>query len=179
MSPQTFLRSLLLIPLVVPLLVAALVATLHYAGMRVIGEIWGNTLVLMMSLVVGGVPYLITASLLWFRIGRCNSRKSALVLIFSAPLIFLPLLALAMLLSSLLHLSAGASLMDGFVEGLLLGLIMALYGLLFGYFYAIFAALIFLVAVRFRFVLGFDNIELHCADTNALDQANIAPQGLV
>ena len=167
MSPHTFLRSLLLIPLVVPLLVAGLVTALHYAGVRIIGEIWGNTLVLMLSLLVGGVPYLITASLLWFRIGRCKSRKSAIVLIFSTPLIFVPLQALAMLLWSLLHISVGTSLVDGFEEGLLGGLITAVYGLLFGYFYAIFAALIFLGAVRLRLVPGFESVEPNCAGTNA------------
>ncbi len=158
MSPQSFLRSLLLIPLVVPLLALGLVVVLDYAGVHIIGAIQLNTLVLMSSLVFGGVPYLITASILWFRIGRCKSRKSALVLIFSAPLIFIPLQALAMLLWSLLHLSVGASLGDGFEEGLMLALITAVYGLIFGYFYAICSALIFVGAVRLRLVYDFATI---------------------
>jgi hypothetical protein len=160
MSPQSFLRSLLLIPLVVPLLALGLEVYLDYAGVHISGAIKLNTLVLISSLVLGGVPYLITATLVWFRIGRCTSRKSALVLIFTTPLIFIPLQALAMLLWSLLHSSVGASLVDGFEEGLMLALITVVYGLIFGYFYAICSALIFIGAVRLRLVPDFATIKV-------------------
>jgi len=166
MNPQTFLRSLLLMPLVVPLLVGGLWLALHYASAPISGELSLNAFVVMKSLFFGGVPNLITSALLWFRIGRCRSKKSVNVLIFAAPLIFIPLQALAMLPLPFVLLSVGASLGDKFEEGLMLGLIMALYGFIFGYFYATCAAIIFHGAVRLGLVSGFATVDPLYADKN-------------
>lgn len=155
MNPRTFLRSLLLLPIVVPLSVGGLVMALHYAGVDLGGVVQLNALVLMHSLVFGGIPYLVTAALVWRRIGRCGSRKSAFALMFAAPLVFTALLFLAALLWSSLTASPGMSLVEGFMEGLLLGLIMSIYGLVFGYTYAAGATVIFLGADRLGFVSAF------------------------
>ena len=159
MNPHTLLRSLLLIPLVVPLLVVGLVEALQYAGVGIQGVIRLNTLVFITSLVVGGVPYLMTAALLWFRIGRCGSRQSAIKLMFIAPLIFAPLQAIAMLLWSLLQIPVGVSVSEQVGEGVLIGLVMSIYGLIFGYFYAACTAIIFLGAARLGLVAGFASTE--------------------
>ncbi len=167
MNTYTFLRSLLLMPLVVPLLVGGLWMALHYANAPIAGELSLSGLVVIKSLLFGGVPYLITAVVLWNRIGRCTSRNSVIVLIFTAPLFFIPMQVFAMLLLSLLLSSVEASLGDKLTEGAFLGLMTTIYVLIFGYFYATCSAVIYLGTVRLGLVSGFASDKLHHAVTNA------------
>ena len=167
MRPHTFLRLLLLLPLVVPLLVGSVELARRYAGVPMSGELTLNALVLWGSLWFGGVSYLITAALLWVRIGRCKSRKSVMVLVFTAPLFFIPLQFIAMLLLSLLLPSVEASFGDKVTNGFLLGLWTGVYGLIFGYFYATCSAAIFLGAVRVGLVSRFSSVEPCFAEKSA------------
>jgi hypothetical protein len=112
-------------------------------------------MVLWGSLFFGGVAYLVTATFLWVRFGRCQSIASALRLIFTAPLFFIPLQLVATMLLFLLHPTIEANLVDRITNGLMLGLWTSVYGLIFGYFYATCGAVIFLVAVRIRLVARF------------------------
>ena len=86
MNPYTFLRSLLLMPLVVPLLFGGIWLALHYASAPVAGALSLGALAVIKSLLFGGVPYLIAAAVLWYRIGRCTSRNSDTVLLPAPPL---------------------------------------------------------------------------------------------
>jgi hypothetical protein len=141
MTPRAFLRALLALPLVVPVLAFASGSTSSVAFL------------LLMSVAFGAVPYLATAAFLWFRIGRCNTQKSAIALIFAAPLLFAPLQAIAWLLWSWLNPSEAT--------GLAAALALAAYGLFFGYLYAAFATVAFLAAVRAGFVSSFLHVEEH------------------
>ena len=167
MPPKILLRSLLMLPLAVPLLVGGGALARRFAGESISGELALNSIVLLGSLLFGGVAYLVTAAVLWVRFGRCQSIASALRLGFTAPLFFIPLQLLAMLLLFLLHPTIEASLVDRLTNGLMLGLWTSVYGLIFGYFYAICAAVIFLVAVRIRLVARFSSVERDHADKNA------------
>ena len=167
MLPQTLLRLLLMVPLVVPLFAGGLVLARRYAGEPMGGELALNAFVIWGSLFYGGVAYLVTAAVLWVRIGRCQSRNSALGLIFTAPLLFIPLQFIGMLLLFLLHPTIEASLGERLTNGSLLGLWTCAYGLIFGYFYATCSAFIFLCAVRSRLVSRFSVVERPYANENA------------
>ena len=167
MPPKIFLRFLLLLPLVVPLLAGGFALARRFAGGSISGELAINVVVLWGSIFYGGVAYLISAAVLWVRFGRCQSKGSALRLLFTAPLFFIPLQLIAMLLLFLLHPTIEASLVDRLTNGLLLGLWACVYGLIIGYFYATCAAVIFLVAVRIRLVASFSSGERHHANENA------------
>ena len=167
MPPKIFLRFLLLLPLVLPLLAGGFVLARRFAGESISGELAINAVVLWGSIFYGGVAYLIAAAVLWIRFGRCQSKGSALRLLFTAPLFFIPLQLIAMLLLFLLHPTIEASLVDRLTNGLLLGLWTCVYGLIFGYFYATCAAVIFLAAVRVRLVASFSSGERHHATANA------------
>lgn len=167
MLPQTFLRGLLLLPLVVPVLVGGVELAQRSAGMPVSGVLTLNALLLWGSLWMGGVSYLLTAAILWARIRRCQSTKSVMVLVFTAPLFFIPLQFIAMVLWSLLLPSVEASFGDKLTNGFFLGLLTGVYGLIFGYFYATCSAVAFLGAVRVGLVSRFSIVEPSFAERKA------------
>jgi hypothetical protein len=148
MSPHAFLRATLALPVLVPLLALAS-GSLSQAGFF-----------LVMSLAFGGVPYLITAAILWFAIARCRSRRSAIRLILLAPLLFAPLQGLAWLAWAWLHPSESTG------PAVAVGL--GTTGLLFGYIYAVLVVALFLLVSRFSLVSSFP------ADVSAQAEANAA-----
>lgn len=143
MNPHTFLRTLLLLPILIPLVAMAS------------GSKSALAFVLTMSLVLGGVPYLVTAALLWFRIARCQSKNSAIWLIFSVPLIFAALQMVAWSLWGLFQPPEPDGLAMQLALNLLAGLGLALQGLVIGYLYAIVWVILFLVFTRLGLVSGF------------------------
>ena len=167
MLPRTFLRSLLLAPLVIPLLVLSWGMAREHYGAPINGALSLSVLMAWGSLFLGGGAYLVTASILWIRIGRCRSPRAAITLIFTAPLFFIPLQFVAILLLTLILPSSDASVSEKLTEWLLLGMITAIYGLIFGYFYATCSAALFLVGVRVGLVSRFPSDEPHCASQNA------------
>ena len=167
MHPHTFLRSLLLAPLVIPLLVLSWGMAREHYGAPISGGLSLSVLMAWSSLFLGGLAYFVTASILWIRIGRCRSRRAAITLIFMAPLFFIPLQLVAILLLTLILPSSDASLGDKLTEGFSLGLITAVYVLIFGYFYAPCAAVLFLFGLRVGLVSRFPSDEPRCASQNA------------
>ena len=167
MLPHTFLRLLLLAPLVIPLLVLSWGMTREHFGAPFSGWLSLSLLMAWGSLFLGGFAYFVTASILWIRIGLCRTRRAAITLILAAPLYFIPFQFVAILLLTLVLSSSDASLGDKLTEGFFLGLITSVYGLIFGYFYATCSAVLFLVGIRVGLVSRFPSDEPHGAFQNA------------
>lgn len=118
MSPTTFFRASLLLPIILPPF-----AWLLFKGM--------GTAILLMSMLFAGIPYLFFAAWMWVRLGRVAESRRAPKVIVLAPVLFLLPAGLAFV--------GWSGYSNGFDQYVFLSLItflpFAFFILLFGYLY--------------------------------------------
>ena len=133
MHPRTFLRITLALPLLVP------VVAFYSASTS------GIAFVLMMSMVFGGGPYLLTSIILWLCLGKCQSQRSFIGTVISAPLLFAPLQALTWFF-------AGDLIFPNTTADYYGSLVLGGYGLALGYCYVLLVLAAFALAIYFKLV---------------------------
>ena len=143
-STRTFYRGALALPLVLPWIAVPM-------GWWVGGWMAWVSHVLVLSLLVGGVPYLLALPLLWQRIGRARTPAGQRRVVYTAPLICAPLMGVAWVL--VYGLSEGWGPVDVPVASRLGELAMSLatvsaYVLVLGYGYAMLTQALFHLARR-------------------------------
>ena len=131
MSPPTFFRSALLLPIATPLLL------LPFGASAVLA-------LLFLSLAFGGIQYVVFALLLFVVIGRLKTTERIKRLCYWAPLLFVPFQAIGWLTFSYIQLLSNPELTD--IWSALLPF--AVYALLFGYAYVGFVVLLHWQFVR-------------------------------
>ena len=108
----------------------------------------GLAFVLVMSVVFGGVPYLLTSIVLWFLLGKCRSWRSFIRTIISAPLLFFPLQVLTSIFGWNFLESATSNYLND-IESLLT---VAAFSLTLGYLYVLLVLAALTLAVYFNLV---------------------------
>jgi len=134
-TPTTFYRGSLVLPLLVPGLTWWLFPNM-------------GTAILIMSLVIAGLPYLVFACFLIWKLGRVPQTANVPLPILLAPVYFLPFELVAVL--------AWSAHLEGFglnLLGALLGFLpIAMFLVMFGYFYVGATILLFLLFRRLRWI---------------------------
>jgi hypothetical protein len=152
MKPLTFFRCSLLAPLLLPV-----------ASYVVLGITSGVAFLLVMSLAVGGPPYLLVAGFLWVRLGTLRKASEYVHLAFLAPVLFMPFQLVAWLLWSLADPLIGGT--SSNLRATLLSI--GLYALLFGYAYVLLISLLFVLLRRLGLVVDAKSTRRTEGITNA------------
>ncbi len=140
MSPRTFLRLSLAVPLLVPIFAF------------VSGSTSGVAFVLIMSLAFGGVPYALTAIVLWRLLGHCNTVRSYVRTALMAPALFAPLQAIAWLAWELHEAKEYVVPHNATYNSAYSSVALASYGLAIGYAYVLFVLCAFFAAIRLKLI---------------------------